>query len=302
MNHSYTKTILTGFLVLISSCLQSHAGRILVSATPPSANPPSEVLHRQVEGDGSGSIISLSKLFKDVEAYPSNGSSAVLMTFTLPQGASYRIQSMTVQIDSVNAVALGDNAAIEVALYRNDNPADRDFDAEEVISEPERFDLSRLIAAPGSFITFVFDRTHTLEGGVQHGFALQWTLDSVAPDSLLDDRLLFRLARTNRFDPVPGEGFSRITPANMADRQFPPSFTGFSTDDPVMVLIGEPIEAAPSWAGIALDPEGWADTGGWLGMVNVKGNWVYAVSLERWLFFPDPGEDAAGGWAYFFAP
>lgn len=55
------------------------------------------------------------------------------------------------------------------------------------------------------------------------------------------------------------------------------------------------------WAGFPIDVNGWADTGDWLGPVNVGLEpWVLLGAHERWLFAPADGVDTDGGWFYFF--
>lgn len=66
--------------------------------------------------------------------------------------------------------------------------------------------------------------------------------------------------------------------------------------DPLSVTT---LPAPPRWAGFERFQENWADTGAWLGLVNVaNAPWVYAMDLERWLLVPEEIVTQAGSWVF----
>ena len=57
--------------------------------------------------------------------------------------------------------------------------------------------------------------------------------------------------------------------------------------------------ATPNWAGFPLDETGNADTGGFLGWVNVTyAPWVWSFSLSGWLYLPESLVSPSGAWTY----
>lgn len=47
----------------------------------------------------------------------------------------------------------------------------------------------------------------------------------------------------------------------------------------------------------------WVDTGDWLGWIyNEHAPWVYSSSFDKYIYLPDEGTDANGGWAFVPAP
>lgn len=70
-------------------------------------------------------------------------------------------------------------------------------------------------------------------------------------------------------------------------------------EDPVDPV--DPVDPT-HWAGYEIDEDGWVDTGSWLGPVYVVHQpWVYSMELVKWLFIPEAGVDANGGWTYILA-
>lgn len=71
---------------------------------------------------------------------------------------------------------------------------------------------------------------------------------------------------------------------------------------PILVANETPYEDGYGihWGGrLAADDLGNVETD-WLGWVQVspEHHWVYSWSLQNWIYFPDPGPSAPGGWAY----
>jgi hypothetical protein len=57
-----------------------------------------------------------------------------------------------------------------------------------------------------------------------------------------------------------------------------------------------------TWAGYEIGPQGWVDTGEWIGWVNVtNGVWVWALSLGKYIYLPEGNVTASGAWMYFLA-
>jgi hypothetical protein len=61
-------------------------------------------------------------------------------------------------------------------------------------------------------------------------------------------------------------------------------------------LLGESV--AGEWAGFAIDPSGYVDTGAWLGWVYPSGNWVWSCRFERWMYLPEWYVRTGGSWMY----
>lgn len=56
------------------------------------------------------------------------------------------------------------------------------------------------------------------------------------------------------------------------------------------------------WNGFDVDENGYANTGDWMGIVNVThAPWVYSYDLEAYVYIPDNGVTSAGGWVYTLA-
>ena len=63
------------------------------------------------------------------------------------------------------------------------------------------------------------------------------------------------------------------------------------------------IEGGASWAGYDVDANGWADTGSWMGMVNVTyAPWIYIMKTGGYALIDENAISANGGWAYVPAP
>jgi hypothetical protein len=66
-------------------------------------------------------------------------------------------------------------------------------------------------------------------------------------------------------------------------------------------IVGE--EEEVTWAGYVLDENGNADTGAWMGMVNAThAPWIYSYLLGAYVYIPEDGVSAAGGWAFTLVP
>lgn len=60
--------------------------------------------------------------------------------------------------------------------------------------------------------------------------------------------------------------------------------------------------AAPQWNGFDVDENGWADTGAWMGMVNVAADpWIWVHDLTKYLYIPTEGTGNDGAWVYAVA-
>ncbi|HSH09789.1 MAG TPA: hypothetical protein VK995_05340 [Oceanipulchritudo sp.] len=58
-------------------------------------------------------------------------------------------------------------------------------------------------------------------------------------------------------------------------------------------------EETPTWAGYDVRPDGYVDTGSWLGWVYVTDRpWIWVVSLNNYAFIPEEAVTTGGGWAY----
>lgn len=59
------------------------------------------------------------------------------------------------------------------------------------------------------------------------------------------------------------------------------------------------VVGGPTWEGYDVDEAGNADTGAWLGVVNVDADpWIWSYSLETWLYIPTGAVDEGGGWSF----
>jgi hypothetical protein len=55
-----------------------------------------------------------------------------------------------------------------------------------------------------------------------------------------------------------------------------------------------------TWAGLAIDAEGWVNTNPWLGFLNVSGGeWVWAESWAAYVYMPEAFVSEGGVWLYF---
>ena len=54
-----------------------------------------------------------------------------------------------------------------------------------------------------------------------------------------------------------------------------------------------------TWAGYSVDENGWADTGSWMGWVNVtNAPWIIVVNLGGYAYVPEASVTSSGGWCY----
>lgn len=57
------------------------------------------------------------------------------------------------------------------------------------------------------------------------------------------------------------------------------------------------------WNGYEVDANGWANTGDWMGFVNVMEEpWIYVASLSAYVYLPSGAASASGAWIYKAAP
>ena len=70
------------------------------------------------------------------------------------------------------------------------------------------------------------------------------------------------------------------------------------TIDNLTITEGE-VVSGPTWAGYDVDEFGDADTGAWLGVVNVDAApWIWSYLLETWLYIPEDVVEEAGSWSF----
>ncbi|NDV62270.1 hypothetical protein G0Q06_07410 [Puniceicoccales bacterium CK1056] len=56
-----------------------------------------------------------------------------------------------------------------------------------------------------------------------------------------------------------------------------------------------------TWAGYAVSPEGWVNTGAWLGLIYVnEAPFVYSADLETYIYLPEDLVGDAGAWSYIY--
>lgn len=57
------------------------------------------------------------------------------------------------------------------------------------------------------------------------------------------------------------------------------------------------------WIQFPVDPNGWTDTGDWLGWLNIRHRpWIYSLRLDRFLYTPDAHITTSGAWTYIPQP
>lgn len=64
--------------------------------------------------------------------------------------------------------------------------------------------------------------------------------------------------------------------------------------------LSSPLDSDPgmSWAGYPMDADGWVDTGDWMGLINVVGDFVYSYDIGSWLYLPEDHVAEDGAWTY----
>lgn len=73
--------------------------------------------------------------------------------------------------------------------------------------------------------------------------------------------------------------------------------TGMNLEQPPVSGGGEVV----TWNGYEVLDDGWANTGTWMGWVNVNDDpWILSASLDGWIFMPEGQDTTAGGWLYVF--
>lgn len=81
----------------------------------------------------------------------------------------------------------------------------------------------------------------------------------------------------------------------------PFKFDNVAIDTTGANLTMPPIEGAATWAGYPVSPEGWVDTGAWLGMIYVNNPpFVYSMSLGTYIYLPEDHVDNSGAWSYIY--
>jgi hypothetical protein len=66
-------------------------------------------------------------------------------------------------------------------------------------------------------------------------------------------------------------------------------------------LTAPPIEGGATWAGYSVSPEGWVDTGDWMGMLYVNNPpFVYSASLDSYIYLPEDLVGMSGAWTYIY--
>ena len=69
------------------------------------------------------------------------------------------------------------------------------------------------------------------------------------------------------------------------------------------LVIHEAGSGGNPWDPYNVSPEGWTDTGNWLGVVNIANRpWIWSGVLNSYLYIPDEAIDEGGGWAFAPAP
>ena len=58
------------------------------------------------------------------------------------------------------------------------------------------------------------------------------------------------------------------------------------------------LASTPTWAGYDPRPDGWIDTGSFLGLIYPVGDWVYVLNLQKYLYLPESLMSANGSWSY----
>ena len=93
------------------------------------------------------------------------------------------------------------------------------------------------------------------------------------------------------------------TVAGLADN--PVDGDAFFIDDIYIDVTGlnlsSPSDADPgmSWAGYPMQADGLVDTGDWMGMIHVMGDFVYSHELASWIFLPEEHVEEGSAWSYF---
>ncbi|NDV63239.1 hypothetical protein G0Q06_12305 [Puniceicoccales bacterium CK1056] len=58
-------------------------------------------------------------------------------------------------------------------------------------------------------------------------------------------------------------------------------------------------DASVTWAGYDVDENGFADTGAWMGIVNVTSDpWIYVYDLGKYIYIPAEAVSESGAWIY----
>lgn len=78
---------------------------------------------------------------------------------------------------------------------------------------------------------------------------------------------------------------------------------GAASINGVQIVSASDEVVSSDWAGYPYDENGWADTGSWLGWVNVTAApWVQILSLDNYGWIPEEGVSEAGAWVYILNP
>lgn len=55
-----------------------------------------------------------------------------------------------------------------------------------------------------------------------------------------------------------------------------------------------------TWAGYEVRPDGWVETGDFIGWVYPDGDYVWSASLDKHIYMPEDGVTASGAWTYIW--
>lgn len=65
------------------------------------------------------------------------------------------------------------------------------------------------------------------------------------------------------------------------------------------VILETVVNATPTWAEYPLDNQGNADTGSFMGWVNVSmGDWIWNYNLAKYIYLPEGNVNLSGAWSY----
>jgi len=54
-----------------------------------------------------------------------------------------------------------------------------------------------------------------------------------------------------------------------------------------------------TWGGFSMDTDGFVNTENWMGWLSAEASpWIYSYSMKKWMYAPEPGENAPGVWAF----
>jgi hypothetical protein len=71
---------------------------------------------------------------------------------------------------------------------------------------------------------------------------------------------------------------------------------GTVTSDPATLTVNDP--GPETWAGFVVEPNGWVNTGDFLGWVYPDGDFVLVFAMGRYIYLPESFFDGNGSWAF----